>query len=82
MQLQKERTLLNERELHRVLRRQAVEIVERAGGLENLLLVGIHTGGVHLARRIQRLIGELEGIEPPLGMVDIALYRVDGKARR
>mgnify|MGYP001430414000 CR=1 FL=1 len=77
MQLRKERTLLSERELHRVLRRQAVEIVERAGGLENLLLVGIHTGGVHIAKRIQRLIGELEGSEPPLGMVDIALYRDD-----
>ena len=77
MQLQRERTLLDENELLRVLRRQAVEIVERAGGLEGLLLVGIHTGGVHIARRIQRLIEELEGSAPPLGMVDITLYRDD-----
>ena len=39
--------------------------------------MGIHTGGVHLAERIKRLILEIEGREPATGMVDITLYRDD-----
>jgi pyrimidine operon attenuation protein/uracil phosphoribosyltransferase len=55
----------------------AVEIIERANGLEQLMLVGIHTGGVHLARRIQTAIQHMEGTPPPLGQIDISLYRDD-----
>jgi len=63
--------------LRRVLRRMSSEIVERAGGPERLVLMGIHTGGVHLAERIRRRIAEMEELEPPMGMVDITLYRDD-----
>lgn len=61
----------------RMLRRLASEIVERNGGVEGLALVGIRTGGLHLARRLVPLITEIEGKEPPLGVVDITLYRDD-----
>ena len=60
-----------------MLRRIANEIVERHRGVEQLALVGIHTGGMHLARRLQGLIGQLEGSQPALGAVDITLYRDD-----
>jgi len=61
----------------RMLRRMANEILERNGGGSEVALVGIRTGGLHLAKRLQTLIAELEQTEPPLGAVDIALYRDD-----
>lgn len=61
----------------RALRRLADEIVEREHGVEGLVLVGIHTGGVHLAERIARLIEEIEGVPVARGTVDITLYRDD-----
>ncbi len=61
----------------RMLRRIANEILERNGGAGELALVGIRTGGLFLAQRLQKLVAELEETEPPLGAVDIALYRDD-----
>ena len=61
----------------RMLRRIATEILERHGGAVEIALVGIRTGGLYLAERLQKLINEMEGTEPPLGAVDIALYRDD-----
>jgi pyrimidine operon attenuation protein/uracil phosphoribosyltransferase len=61
----------------RMLRRIATEIVERNGGAAGFVLVGVRTGGLVLAERLQKLIGEIEGTPPPLGAVDITLYRDD-----
>jgi pyrimidine operon attenuation protein/uracil phosphoribosyltransferase len=61
----------------RMLRRIATEIVERHGGAGGFALVGIRTGGLHLAVRLQALIAEIEGVTVPLGAVDITLYRDD-----
>lgn len=61
----------------RMLRRIASEIVERHGGTTGIALVGIRTGGLILAERLKELIREIEGVEVPLGSVDIALYRDD-----
>jgi pyrimidine operon attenuation protein/uracil phosphoribosyltransferase len=77
MQLNKERVLLDSGSLERSVRRMGVEIVEHAQGLEDLVLVGVHTGGVHVAKRIQKSIEVMEGAAPPLGMIDISLYRDD-----
>jgi len=55
----------------------ANEIVERNQGAENVALVGIRTGGLHLAERLVPLIEAAEGNRPMLGAVDITLYRDD-----
>src|SRR5262249_29620049 len=71
------RELLDEAGLARVLRRIAHEIAERHQGGKDGAPVGIRTGGLHLAERIQGLLNEAEGAAVPLGAVDIALYRDD-----
>lgn len=60
----------------RALRRVAHEIAERIP-VDEMALVGIRTGGWFLAERLQKLIGAAENKEPPLGAIDIALYRDD-----
>jgi len=59
------------------LSRMAIQIVERNSNLNNLAIVGIHTGGVFLAERIRRMIMERENVEVPMGSLDITLYRDD-----
>jgi pyrimidine operon attenuation protein / uracil phosphoribosyltransferase len=73
---------MNAEAIERALKRMAREIVERAraqGG--DLAVVGIRRGGVHLAQRLRREIGSLSGREPPVGSLDIALYRDDFSER-
>jgi pyrimidine operon attenuation protein / uracil phosphoribosyltransferase len=72
--------------IRRVLDRMATEILERNRNLKNLVIVGIRTRGVFLARRIAKLIQEMEKVEIPVGIMDITMYRddvggADGKAR-
>ena len=64
-------------DVRRALRRMAREIVETNGGMERLALVGIHTGGVHLAHRLATMLQEDEGTKPAQGAIDITLYRDD-----
>lgn len=71
------RELQGEAAMARSLRRVAHSIVERNGGVDDLVLVGIRTGGVPLAERLARFIAEVEGAVPALGAVDITLYRDD-----
>jgi pyrimidine operon attenuation protein / uracil phosphoribosyltransferase len=71
------RVVLDAEAIGRALRRIAGEITERHRGAVDVALVGIRRGGVPLARRLATLIGEAEGIVPPLGAVDITLYRDD-----
>ncbi|UCD84408.1 MAG: bifunctional pyr operon transcriptional regulator/uracil phosphoribosyltransferase PyrR [Deltaproteobacteria bacterium] len=61
----------------RILTRISHEIVERNKGVEKVVLVGIRTGGMYLAQRLQKMIKDIEGTEIPLGVVDITLYRDD-----
>ena len=68
---------LSEEEINRALTRIAHEILERNKGTENLVLVGIRTRGVVLARRLARKIQEIEQVEVPMGILDITLYRDD-----
>ena len=63
--------------MRRVVRRMAVEVVERNGGVEDLMLVGIRTRGVPLAESLAAQIRQAEGAEIPLGVLDINLYRDD-----
>ena len=72
-----EEKILDAEEIARALRRIALAIVEQAGGAQNLAIVGIRRGGVGIARRLASEIASLEGVEVPIGTVDIALYRDD-----
>jgi pyrimidine operon attenuation protein/uracil phosphoribosyltransferase len=71
------RVLADEAAVGRMLRRIGDQIVERHGGATGLALVGIRTGGLHLAQRLCDLIAGAEGHRPPLGAIDITLYRDD-----
>ena len=71
------REILDEDALARTLARLAHELIERNDDLERLALVGIHTRGVPLARRLQELVAERSGVELALGAVDIAFHRDD-----
>jgi pyrimidine operon attenuation protein/uracil phosphoribosyltransferase len=71
------KTLADEAAIGRMLRRIANEVVERNGGVADLALVGIRTGGHHLAHRLRHLIQSIEGSAVPVGSVDITLYRDD-----
>jgi len=64
-------------EIDRSLTRIAYEILEKNKGVADLVLVGIRTGGVFLAERLQKKIFEIEGVEVPAGILDITLYRDD-----
>jgi len=61
----------------RTLSRIAHEILERNKSVDGLALVGIQTRGVPLARRLARKIESIEGTAPPVGVLDINLYRDD-----
>ncbi len=69
--------LLDERAIARALARMASEIVERCGGTDGVVLVGIQRRGVELAARLQRHIEQTEGSAVPAGKLDITLYRDD-----
>ncbi|MGH7518926.1 MAG: bifunctional pyr operon transcriptional regulator/uracil phosphoribosyltransferase PyrR [Gemmatimonadales bacterium] len=69
--------LLDERAIARALSRMASEIVERCGGTEGVVLIGIQRRGVELAERLKRLIAQTEGTSVPVGKLDITLYRDD-----
>lgn len=70
-------TILDRQQMARVIRRMAVEALERNPGAADLLLVGIRTRGVPLAERLRSEIQAAEGVEVPLGILDITLYRDD-----
>src|SRR5437870_13714852 len=61
----------------RTLTRIAHEIVERNKGVDGLALVGVRTRGVHIARRVARILFEIAHEEVPTGALDITLYRDD-----
>ncbi|CAB4891736.1 MAG: bifunctional pyr operon transcriptional regulator/uracil phosphoribosyltransferase PyrR [Actinobacteria bacterium] len=75
------RTVLSGDDIARASRRIAHEIVEKAKGASDLVLLGIPTRGVTLAHRIGAVISEIEGIQVPVGSLDITLYRDDLRLR-
>jgi pyrimidine operon attenuation protein/uracil phosphoribosyltransferase len=72
-----ERRVLDADDVRRALTRIAHEIVERHGGAEDLVLVGIRSRGVPIARRLAELIAQHEGVSVPVGSLDITYYRDD-----
>jgi len=69
--------LLDADALRRVHTRIAHEIVERNQGAEAVVLVGLYTRGVAVARRLAEAIGAFEGVRVPVGALDVAFYRDD-----
>jgi pyrimidine operon attenuation protein/uracil phosphoribosyltransferase len=76
-----ERVILDADALGRTLQRIAHEIIEANSELDRVALVGIHTRGVPLARRLRRLIEEFSGTEVGLGTIDITFHRDDVHVR-
>jgi pyrimidine operon attenuation protein / uracil phosphoribosyltransferase len=70
-------TILDAKQMARIIRRMAGEIVERDRDLSALLLVGIRTRGVPLAEALAAEIERMEGQKVPVGVLDITLYRDD-----
>ncbi len=64
-------------EIQAALERIAGEILESPADPRRLVLIGIHTGGVHLAGRLKQIFHEKHGMSVPLGSLDINLYRDD-----
>jgi pyrimidine operon attenuation protein / uracil phosphoribosyltransferase len=63
--------------IQRVLTRVAHEIVEKNKGTADLVLVGLRSRGVDLARRLARRLKEIDAVDVPVGALDITLYRDD-----
>ena len=69
--------VLDPEEIRRALTRIAHEILERTHGGDGVILLGIPTRGVPLARRLAALIGEFEGLDVPCGSLDVTMHRDD-----
>jgi len=77
MRLIEKQQLMSAAEIDRTLQRLAHQIVEKSGGTRHLALIGIRRRGVPLAQRIARAMRGIDGVEVPVGTLDITLYRDD-----
>ncbi len=75
--MEKKIVVMDAEGIDRSLTRIAYEILERNKGIEDLVLIGIRTGGIYLAQRLQIKIEQIEKVCVPMGIVDITLYRDD-----
>ncbi len=80
-QLSAPRVVLDARDISRALTRIAHEILERNKGASSLVLLGIPSRGVPLARRIAEKIASVEGVDVPVGSLDVTMYRDDLRMR-
>lgn len=71
------KNIMDVKGIQRSLQRIAHEIIEKNKGVEDIVILGIPTHGVYLAKRLSNILKTIEGIEPPLGTVDVTLYRDD-----
>ena len=77
MSVLEKKQLMSATEIDRTLQRLAHEIVEKSGGTANLALIGIRRRGVPLAQRIAKAMRGIDGVDVPVGTLDITLYRDD-----
>jgi pyrimidine operon attenuation protein/uracil phosphoribosyltransferase len=67
--------------MRRALVRMAHELLERNESAQDVALVGIRTRGVVLAQRLAKAVADIEGVQVPLGTLDITRYRDDRPQR-
>lgn len=72
-----EKEVIDSVTMNRVLTRITYEIIERNKGVQDVVLIGIKTRGIFIAQRIAERMKQLEGLELPVGELDITLYRDD-----
>jgi len=77
MQVREKAQLMDATAIERVLTRVAHEIVEKNKGTADLVLIGLRSRGVDLARRLSQRLKEIDGVDVPVGALDITLYRDD-----
>ncbi len=82
MSLKEKALILDKNGIDRAMTRIAHEILEKNKGAKDIVLVGIQRGGVHLAKRLAAKIKEIEDLEPPVGSLDITMYRDDLSTRK
>jgi pyrimidine operon attenuation protein/uracil phosphoribosyltransferase len=70
-------TVMEPEDVRRAAWRMAHEIVERNRGTDDLVIVGLQTGGVWLAARLAGIVGETTEVQVPVGTLDVAFYRDD-----
>lgn len=75
--MSQQNVVLDDEGLNRALTRIAHEILERNAGASELAVVGIHSRGAVLARRIVEMLSEFGGSDVPIGLIDIGFYRDD-----
>ena len=75
--MKEKQKVLGEEDIKRVLYRLTHQVLEKNDIFNELAIIGIQTRGVYLAKRIKKIIKELEGVEVPSGIIDITLYRDD-----
>ena len=71
------RTMMDSDQIRRTITRLGHEVIERHGGTDGLVLIGIQRRGVVLARRLADVIAASERLRLPVGALDISLYRDD-----
>jgi len=77
MQVREKAQIMDGAAIQRVLTRVAHEIVEKNKGTADLVLIGLRSRGVDLARRLSQRLKEIDGVDVPVGALDITLYRDD-----
>jgi pyrimidine operon attenuation protein/uracil phosphoribosyltransferase len=77
MTMKEKAKLMDANSVARTLTRMAHEIIEKNKGTKDLVIVGVRTRGAFLAQRLAGIIAEIDGTKPPVGLLDITLYRDD-----
>lgn len=77
LQVSYKKQIMDDSGVRRALTRVSYEILEKNKGTGGLVLAGIRTRGIHLAQRIAERIREIEGVEVPVGTLDVTRYRDD-----
>lgn len=77
MPMKEKSHIMDKNSMQRTLARIAHEILEKNKGTEDLVIVGVRTRGAYLAERLAQTIEQIDGNKPPVGILDITLYRDD-----